>query len=948
MNDSRSPWARRVAQHADLTADLLAIAIVWVLTRVLHLAPAPWALGTLLCAVILLPQKRALGLVARGAWISGIAAAAAAVEYIMGAGETQRIAVVLLWTAVALMLRGVIRSVTVNEPLDKPTGWNPRSGTELDGIAGAVMVGAAGWLYSQVHSEFRVPIIGVMLVGVLWWLSLKAASYLGIRGFSKSSGALLAFGLFAALCVSLVSLAWGANVRAASGLVVLTGASWMAARLLCSDGAALEGLRLAIASGLGILLTWPLAHTIPMGGGDSVWYAETVADVLVQFRSGVFPVFVGQSEYQFNGSVFPVRVAPLLHHVAIVMDLLTLQSLPYGGALNAVLVGTGIAASVAAYVSFRVILPSNRWIAVLLAFLYLACPGVVALLYNGDLYMTWMTVPILPIVMVSVVQTFRAPSLMWAVLLGGSLGMLWWAHSPTALWVTTLVAILQVVRLLMQWRLRQTWVHGAIAGVLLAAIVAYPVVSVLVVTPETGGDNRSYAVADPVNIAHFVKEAFPGVWQPVSDIGRAPLADFQLGWTLAAGLVISFLCALFARKADLIGYTIIAGFLILLMTPIPDFNLALWSAIPAAIRNPTGNWAMSRIFPIAGTFSVFALGLAIAFLLRWKPILRILVASLLVVGAVWSQREAAKFRKGTKQNREIAATKPSPLLPENIVLSRYSYLVFSGVPPYFSHGYVDPYLEQRLYHLDAERLQVSNAAYASLENADGVRLVSKGPWAGAKTGPSSNWALSPEFSLAPGSRYVVDVDFANPAATGTLIVEGDRLLRVYGLPIHGEELAFGAGDKASGVLPLSNAGTQPSVVKARFVAQGEWENRDFSNFGSYRLFEYDRHKLPVAVSSWIPYTAQVTAPSEGWLETSRMYQRGYEARVNGAVAEVKASPRKLAMLRVPAGKSQVTLTYEAPLPLWTSYTASVVGFVAWIALSVYSARFQPRPTVVRA
>src|SRR5271165_3029360 len=64
-----------------------------------------------------------------------------------------------------------------------------------------------------------------------------------------------------------------------------------------------------------------------IGTGDALWYHHSLADAVTQFRAGVFPVFVGQSDYSFNGSVYPIRAAPYYQYFAGALDLLTGRSL---------------------------------------------------------------------------------------------------------------------------------------------------------------------------------------------------------------------------------------------------------------------------------------------------------------------------------------------------------------------------------------------------------------------------------------------------------------------------------------------------------------------------------------------------------------------------------------------------------------------------------------------
>ena len=77
---------------------------------------------------------------------------------------------------------------------------------------------------------------------------------------------------------------------------------------------------------LAAVATWllhPFATTLQIGAGDALWYANMLGDFVTQLRAGVFPIFVGQTDYAFNGAVYPLRVAPFYQHLAGILDLLT-------------------------------------------------------------------------------------------------------------------------------------------------------------------------------------------------------------------------------------------------------------------------------------------------------------------------------------------------------------------------------------------------------------------------------------------------------------------------------------------------------------------------------------------------------------------------------------------------------------------------------------------------
>jgi len=90
-----------------------------------------------------------------------------------------------------------------------------------------------------------------------------------------------------------------------------------------------EFLRLTLLAAVALLIAQPYFSPRLIGTGDALWYHHLLADAVTQFRAGVFPVFVGQSDYSFNGAVYPLRAAPYYQYLAIGLDLITGQTLSF-------------------------------------------------------------------------------------------------------------------------------------------------------------------------------------------------------------------------------------------------------------------------------------------------------------------------------------------------------------------------------------------------------------------------------------------------------------------------------------------------------------------------------------------------------------------------------------------------------------------------------------------
>lgn len=682
-----------------------------------------------------------------------------------------------------------------------------------------------------------------------------------------------------------------------------------------------ESCRLVSVTAGGLWLVRAFLSPAYRGAGDAQCYANMTADMQAQVRAGVFPVFVGQSIHQFNGATYPLRVAPGFQYLGAFLDAATLRSLDPMALQNLLLATLGAGSAVMCYLCMVALIPARRWLACPLALLFLACPGVLGLLYNGDLYMTWTTVPLVPLVIFGSVRSFRSMDFRSVACLSGGLGLLWWGHTPVAVWMTGFVVFAQAVRLILRRPfLSPLWREAAGLAVVLL-IAAYPLLSVLVYTSGT-----ALSLTVPEAIITFIKEAFPAVLLPVSELGRV-LGDFQLGYSCWLLGLLALGISLWKRTAAVWVLLAASLVLILLLTPVPGLNLFLWRAVPEAVRDITGIWAMYRLYLILACTVIFAAWLAFDALLRTAPAFRFVVYPIAAGMCVWSAMEADKFIltgwRGPASGREV-------MMPENVPLTRYAYTNFPVLPDYYTHGVTEPHLEARLLRLQGLRLLAGDLESLEDGSAAGSVVVQQGP---LQANPSEIpiYHYLPKATVQPRRHYAALFDFKYPAATAVLVVHGQTMFRIYALPEYGGPKSFGAAPGHPRLLPLWTDGATPEDIQFEFRVQGTWASKDLSYAGTFRLIEYDPAQLPVEVTSFIPYRAVVHAPEASWLETPRMYQKGYQALVDGRRAEVRKSPSALAMVRVPQGASSVKLQYYPPAGLVAAFWAS---FCTALALSV--------------
>jgi hypothetical protein len=724
-------------------------------------------------------------------------------------------------------------------------------------------------------------------------------------------------------------------VAAGWTLVGLAGLALARRRLRSSSVGRGEVFRWIVVGATGLVLLRGLARFTLHGGGDAGWYGTMLADMVAQTRAGIFPVWSGQSEYQFNGAIYPLRIAPAFHYLGALLDALTFRSLGIYALQNLLLTLLGLGGIYSAYFSLGALLPGRRWLAAGLAILFLACPGVLGIVYIDDLFMSWTTLPWVPWVWFATVVSFRDGGSFRTMVLGGAmLGLCWWGHSPIALWMTVFAGAAQAIRILVRLPSAAGWRNASAGGAIFAAVAAYPIASVLCFPPEPAVATVSFQAGEAGTIASFLREpeVFPAVFRPLSGNGRL-LGDFQLGYALWALLALVLCQARRIRSAEARFLFGSCALLFLLLTPIPGLNLALWRLVPGFIRNVTGNWAMNRLYLLFAATAVYGLAAAAAGDLLKSPARRWILGALVALGCAWSVVEAGKFVQGSRAGMRPDASAVDQLRLENVAVTRFAYLVFPRLPAYFTHSVDDPRLENRLWSDRTGELLASNWTAAR----DGARTVARAEFPAVRKDAGNIARLSAALRLEPGRRYLLALDFPDPAlAHGVLEITGPSLFRIYGLPEYGEAQSFGVGGRRSDLIPLWTSDPAGETAAGIFVPDPSTGSAAHpSTLARATWMEYDPAQLPIRVYSWMPYRAHVVAPEGAWLETPRSYQQGYVGRVNGQAAETRKSAEGLVSIHVPAGASEVRLKYYPPPGLealfWLSLAAIGLGLVLMVA-----------------
>ncbi len=707
-----------------------------------------------------------------------------------------------------------------------------------------------------------------------------------------------------------------------------------------SRDALTEFLRLILLTAVALLVAQPYFSPRLIGTGDALWYHHLLADAVTQFRAGVFPVFVGQSDYSFNGAVYPLRAAPYYQYFAGGLDLITGQSLSFFALQHLTAILSFLGGILGAYFALVWVAPAQRWTAAALATLYVLCPGVAGLFYAQDLYMSGMTLPWVPLACAALVRSFDDVSPTPLIVLAVSLAALWWAHSPIALWVTMVACVAQIAVLLVSTDKLAAIRRAMLSATIFAGLAVYPVISVFLL--RTPGETIVPYVMDRAELFREVRATFPASLLPL-DRGAATLNHLQLGYGLWAAFFVSVGAFFYGRHRGAKLLIVAATLLLVLVLPIPGITRALWFSFPETLVGMTLYWPIQRLGIVSAALIIVCTQRNLAdFSPPRNSARKLAIALPLFLAVVWSAAEAVKLTRNARSQSDTVEHSRRWAMTENVAIQRHTYGLLSGRPAYFTHGVVDPRLELRLLDPGDRHVLVSNYPPSS-------NRTFTDKFGGVIDANPGIINLRPALTLDPGKHYFLTFDFVRPDTTGILQINGPAFYREYVLPLSGESKAFGSGPDAEKTIALWTTTPSAQTINLRFIPTGPGAvPANYIPFARYRFAAYDPEKLPLRVDSLMPLRARVQSPAPALLETPRMSVPGYVATVNGVNAPVHKSQQGLVTFPVPAGESRVELRFVGPLALriafWLSFGAWIGGATGLgVALAYRKLRPRPRP-----
>ena len=689
--------------------------------------------------------------------------------------------------------------------------------------------------------------------------------------------------------------------------------------------------------GLALVCAWainPYATPHLVGGGDAHHYAQQLADARTQMQAGNFELYVGQSAYAFNGDIHPLRTAPYFSYVGGAMSLVGGDALPPTAAQNLLIVlslGAGVSGL---YLLLTRLRPRAAWAASILAAAFATSPGILALIYSGDMVASWLTLPYLPLVFYALIRLSEAkeptPPL---ILLTGALAMLWLTHAPVAFW-TTLLSILS----LLTWflysgnRLSRLWLLTASgAGVL--CLCGYVFVSV-----------QSLELPTDPNLIHFVrgggmfeilKTGWAGLGRPIDPAGEDLLRNLQLSPALGLAALVGL--ASLRRPRWTTGALILGAIgLLALLYPATSVAGRIWAIMPEAVISASDKWPMQRFYPILSALVPFLA------LLAWPRRLsrssQLMSAGLLIAMGLATAYSLYDTRKFITRGYAITSSPEMSqrrMRPENVVLSRYSYEYYGRLPRAFTNGTVSPWMQNRLLNrgtltpIDQNLLAIDPPVTPAQPGLP--KPVNRTRHRFVATDYGGYYV--PALKLEPNQAYFVRFLFALKHAQGTLQLLGQNIYREYTLPMAGQDHAFGMGALQRNGFSLWTTAQTSDQVEIRFYNAPNQPAPE--NLGDVDLIHVNPKQLPLRMDSLNPYQITVQTQTDTWLETPKLFLPGYAAEIDGRRVPVERSPDGLVMIPVPAGQHQVNLNYVASPLLRASFWLMIFSglglliFVFW-------------------
>lgn len=169
-------------------------------------------------------------------------------------------------------------------------------------------------------------------------------------------------------------------------------------------------------------------YNLGAGPGDAQLYQYQLHDALIQLKQGIFPVYIGQSEFSYFG--FSFMRAPYYILLGQLLNILTFGHLNALYIQHLTVLTSILGAAFLSYYCFRRLAPMLPWVCFFLAFFYISCPGVAGLIYRSDMYFSLVSVPFIPLVFYGLIRMHQNNDMLSSLFVGAGLSAVWMSHPP--------------------------------------------------------------------------------------------------------------------------------------------------------------------------------------------------------------------------------------------------------------------------------------------------------------------------------------------------------------------------------------------------------------------------------------------------------------------------------------------------------------------------------------
>jgi hypothetical protein len=680
------------------------------------------------------------------------------------------------------------------------------------------------------------------------------------------------------------------------------------------------------------------------GGGDSLWYRYLATDVILQVRRGTFPVYAGDSVYNFTG--YPTTISLLFFHLFVAVDWLTLQQLSPNRVFNTTIILFGLLNALIPFAALKQLLPQRTWLCAALALLFFLSPSTISVLYTHDMYPSFCATPFVPAAMAASVIMTRRPAPRAAAVLAGCLAVLWMIHAPTGFMMSIIAALIAMLGAILPGRsLKMVAVNNALAAVIFVGLSGWYFAAMFaeqISNLEPSADDAgSSFVADA---RQYVLALWPGALLPV-DVS-APMQTVQIGYALILVFLASLILAARFRCPEILLTAVPVALCSMLLFPVPFLNEALISILPRQFNDMMFVFLYQKLYKfVAGGIIISAsivLGKAALATRYWQRLAAALIMLLLWSG--WEVRSIVRygFQHTKSQAESDALFEPNRVftLPYNFMrmtpdvrslATQYDAILFDRIID--SSGSVrrgnwesvasschpgQPGIPVELVGSSCDK---NNCTFPNLPNGADYRV-------GRFTIPARTKALIifDSVSSHPEIPYAV-VNFT-PDNRPFTWVDHIRSPARYGIPV--------SNPSSEDVALRLTVSVRPDALSPVV-----WENLCFAR--------YDSEQLPVQPLADPRYAVTVSGEAGEVLETRFNYLRGLRASIDGVPVEVIQSPRSRAAVPLLPGRHVVRVYYQAPplvkVAMMVSLGTVINIFFALAISRVRNRRRKPRPRI---